>query len=211
MSHNVNKVGDIGATREGSIPFSIDDLGNVGSVSAGQTLAYDAASASYVGFDLPAQNAAPDFALFGQGGVSDYSNSGWGISSNATWSFYDPSPINYVSSYVTFNTNAAHWLQSITLQAGKYEIMVQAYPRFSSTGYMILVLRDSANNNLSSFMRVGNVHASGASAPSAITQTLAVTEPTTDIFIKLWGWTGVHATQSTVPSQMGVVLVRRLL
>ena len=70
MSHNVNKVGDIGATREGNIPFSIDDLGNVGSVSAGQTLAYDAASASFVGFNLPAQNAALDFALFGHGSRS---------------------------------------------------------------------------------------------------------------------------------------------
>lgn len=210
MSHNVYQIGTEKPASDGSFVLSLDAMDGVGEATEGQTLAYDSASSSFIGLTLPAQNATSDFALFGQGGVSDYSNSGWGISSNATWSFYDPSPINNVSSYVTFNVNASSWLQSITLQAGKYEIMVQAYPRFSSSGYLILVLRDSANNNLSPFMRVGDVHSAGASAPSAIMQTLSITEQT-DIYVKLWGWSGVNATQSTVPSSKGVVLVRRLL
>lgn len=209
MSHNLYKIGSAGAQSDGSITLPLEELDGVGAVSEGQTLAYDDASGSFVGLTLPSQNAALDFALFGQGGVSDYANSGWGVSSNATWGFYDPAPINNISSYVTFNVNAANWLQSITLQEGKYEITAQTHPRFSTSGYLIFVLRDAANTNLSPFARVGDVQSSTGN-PSAIVQTLSVTEAT-DIFIKLWGWSGVHSTQSTVPSQRGVVLVRRLL
>jgi hypothetical protein len=209
MSHNIYKIGDLGAGADGSIPFTVDDLSDVGTVAEGETLAYDDASGAFVGFALPSQNAALDFALFGQGGVSDYANSGGSVSPNATWGFYDPSPINYVSSYVTFNVNASSWLQSITLRPGKYEVTAQTHPRFSASGWFDFVLKDAGGSLLSPICRVGDVHVSDG-RPSAIVQTLTVTE-TLDIFIKLYGWSGVHLTQSTVPSQRGVVLVRRLL
>ena len=46
MSHNLYGVGDKGASVEGSITIQLDDLGDVGAVSDGQTLAYDSASSS---------------------------------------------------------------------------------------------------------------------------------------------------------------------
>lgn len=210
MSYNINTVNGQKPNPSGNIELPFDALSDVGAVSDGQTLIYDDATQTWSGVDVPVGGDA-DFALFGQGETNDYSNSGFGTSVGDTWGFYDSSPTNYISSSVTFNkVTGTHWLESITLSAGTYEFFIQSHATFSASGYIGLVLVDSSSTQLHQIHLSGGAFPSTYGHPAATAVTLTFASQET-VKVRLNNVANVSATQGNLPSQRGVILVRKVL
>lgn len=210
MSHNIVTINGTEPNVQGGITLPIDALSDVGAISDGQTIVYDSVTQTWLGVDVPTGGDA-DFALFGRGESNDYANSGFGITVGETWGFYDSAPVNYIGSVITFNKVAGtHWLESITLNAGTYEFFVQSHAAFSASGYIGLVLVDSSDTPLHQIHLSGGAFPStyGHTAVSVVTLTFAAQET---VRVRLNNVASVSATQGNIPSERGVIMVRRVL
>ena len=210
MSHNIAKLNGKYPDRSGNISLNLDDLGNVTEAQNGQTLVYDATGDSWSGVDVGSGGIAGyNFALFGQGESNNYTNGGYTLAVGETWGFYDSNPVNHITDLVSFNyVGATSWLESITLQPGKYEFFVQTDAVFSSTGYFGIILKNSADTNLSVSNLTGNAQTTYGH-PTALMTNVTVTEET-DVFVKINNLLNVSTNQSTIPSLRGVILIRTL-
>jgi hypothetical protein len=209
MSFNVNRYGEKLPNASGEMTISLDDLDGVSPAQVGETLQYDAVSDTWSGAEVGTGIPGLNFALFGQGQSDNYTNSTFSMSVGETLSFYDSSPINHLSSHVTFNyVGSTYWLESITLAAGKYDFFAQTDVVFSSSGYFGVRLKDSTGAFRSELALIGDVQTTYGH-PTAIMCNVTATEQITVSFA-ITNAVGVSSNQATTPSQHGVILIRSL-
>lgn len=210
MSYNIEKINGKYPDSSGSISLALDDLDNVTEAQNGQTLVYNATGDTWSGVYVGSGGIAGyNFALFGQGESNNYANGGYTLNVGQTWGFYDSNPVNHITDLVSFNyRGTTSWLDSITLQPGKYEFFVQTDPVFSSNGYFGIILKDTVGTSLSVSNLTGNLQTTYGH-PTAIMTNVTVTEET-DVFVKINNLLNVSANQSTTPSLRGVILIRTL-
>ena len=73
MSHNIAKINGKYPDNSGSIPLKVSDLADVGSVSDGQILTFNATSNTWEGATAAGSGVSGlDFAIFGRGEENDY-------------------------------------------------------------------------------------------------------------------------------------------
>jgi hypothetical protein len=211
MSHNIEKINGKKQEPSGNITVSVGDLDGIGSVSSGQLLKYNETLGVWDGIDEPTGGVSGfDFALFGQGELDDYANSGFGTTVGDTWGFYDSNPENNIASSVTFNyVPGTSWLENITFQPGTYEIFVQCDAAFSASGYVGVRLHDELDNAISTYNLSGAAQPSSYGHVSTINSTHTFTETKT-IRTRLTLAFNLAAAQGTVPSSRGVILIRKV-
>lgn len=183
MSHLTNKIFGESPTVIGE--YSSKGLADLPDTPAtpgdGQGLVYNSSTQSWDATDISGGGGSVNVAVFGQRELNDYANSGFSLTAGSTLSFYDSNPINNISSDVTFNYVAGtNWLQSITLEAGNYEIFAQTGCLFSSQGHLAYSLKLGTERRTSTAV-VGAV-ASRPSAPTFVIGTLFLTSQTTVSF-----------------------------
>jgi hypothetical protein len=209
MSFNVNSFGDKHPNASGEISLGLDDLGNVAIAQTGETIKYDATNDLWVNTEVGTGIPGLNFALFGQGQSNNYTNSTFSMSVGSNLGFYDSSPVNHLSDHITFNYVATtSWLDSITLEAGKYEFFAQTEVAFSSTGYLGVRLKDSTGAFQSQIMLIGDAQTTYGH-PTAIMCNISVTQQTTVSFV-ITNAVGVSSNQGDTPSLHGVILIRSL-
>jgi hypothetical protein len=141
MSHKKIKVAGQEPNASGNIALSninIEDLSNVTltSLGADQVLKFD--GSSWVN-GSPAGGSS-EILRIGRGESDQYSNTGLAgsyshIKSDYTY-FYDTAPTNTITGASVSKVSGTDWIESITLPAGKYYVMGQWIPKFSSAGTM---------------------------------------------------------------------------
>ena len=208
MSHNSIKIAGKEPAAAGEITLVTSDLSDVqGTPTAGQALQWD--GAAWVPVTTSA-TPAYSYALFGRGEADDYSNLGITPTAGNLWGFYDTAPFNSIAGSVTFNTTAG-WLTSITLAAGKYILTAGTGCVFSSTGYLALTTRQTANFSVfyGATASIGaNVTAYGA-ASGVIHASIEVTNAT-DIGIYITAASGLSSTQGNTPAEQGFILIQKV-
>ncbi len=139
MSHKKIKVAGQEADASGNISLSsvnIEDLDGVTLTSLGtdQVLKYD--GSSWVN-GSPAGGSS-DILAIGRGESDNYSNTGLAASylhDKADYVyFYDSNPVNTITGASVSKVSGTHWIESITLPAGKYYVMGQWICKFSASG-----------------------------------------------------------------------------
>lgn len=207
MSHLTTKVATIAPNVSGAVDIKLNDFSNVGSFSDTQALVYDSASQTWSGAVVP--TAKERVAVFGRGESQDYALSGLAVSSGATVGFYDTSPINNIPTLVTFNKQTGtDWLESVTLQAGKYEIFAQSSFIFSALGYVAYRWVNASNAWYSNLGVIGETTTYGGSTTYA-TGFLSISAETT-FFVKIYAATNASTTQGAWPSVRGMISIREL-
>lgn len=210
MSHLTNKI-------FGEFPSVIGEYSSKGLADLpdtpatpgdGQGLVYNSSTQSWDATDVSGGGGSVNVAVFGQRELNDYANCGFSLTSGSTLSFYDSNPINNISSDVTFNyVTGTNWLQSITLQAGNYEIFAQTACLFSAQGYITYSLKQGAARRSSTAV-VGAV-ASRPSAPTFVMGTLFLASQTTVSFT-IDQASNVAATQGYFISRNATLSIRKL-
>jgi hypothetical protein len=210
MSHNIAKINNKYPNNSANIDLKIDNLVGVSQANDGQTIVYNETSNNWDAIDAGAQGIAGyNFSLFGKGESNNYTNGSYTLAVGETWGFYDSSPVNHISDFVTYNyVGSTNWLESITIQPGKYEFFVQTDAVFSSSGYFGIVLKDQNGGYLSNSTLTGNSQTSYGHN-TAIMTNITVNQATT-VYIKINNLLNVSTNQSTIPSERGVILIRTL-
>jgi hypothetical protein len=212
MSFNTTKVNNKTPGPTGNVVLEISDHSDVsGPFSADDTLIYDANTSTWQAQAVPSAVGVAEYALFGQGESDDYSNSGFSLGVNNTWGFYDSSPINTISNYVSFNkVTGTDWLESITLEAGKYEVFAQTSAEFSATGALGVRVHDSSTNDIYSNLAVtGGDFSSAGAGPTCVMGALVISSQTT-LYFKTIIASNLATSQGNTPSEQGVVLIRKV-
>lgn len=139
MSHKKIKVAGQEPDASGNISLSsvnVEDLDNVTLTNLGtdQVLKYD--GTSWIN-GSPAGGSS-DMLAIGRGESDQYSNTGLAgsyLHDQADYVyFYDSNPVNTITGASVSKVSGTHWIESITLPAGKYYVMGQWVCKFSSSG-----------------------------------------------------------------------------
>ena len=207
MSHLTTKIATKAPNVSGAVDVKLNDFGNVGAFSDGQTLVYDSALQTWSGAPIPSPKER--VAVFGRGESQDYALSGLSVSSGATVGFYDTSPINNIPTLVTFNKQTGtDWLESVTLQAGKYELFAQSSFTFSAAGYVAYRWVNASNAWYSNLGVIGETTTYGGSTTYA-TGFLSISAETT-FFVRIYAANNASTSQGVWPSVRGMISIREL-
>ena len=207
MSHLITKVATKAPNVSGAVDVKLNDFTNVGAFADTQTLVYDSASQTWSGAVVPTPKER--VAVFGRGESQDYALSGLTVENGASVGFYDTSPINNVPTLVTFNKQAGtDWLESVTLQAGKYELFAQSSFTFSALGYVAYRWVNASNAWYSNLGVIGETTTYGGSTTYA-TGFLSISVATT-FYVKIYAATNASTSQGVWPSVRGMISIREL-
>lgn len=207
MSHNTTKVLSTSPSVTGAYSVALGDLTDVSTYTDGQALVYDDATQTWGGAPMPSPKER--IAVFGQGGADDYANCGFALSAGSTVGFYDPSPVNNISDKVTFNYVAGTgWLQSVTLQAGKYEIFAQTGFLFSALGYVSYRWVNASNAWRGSLGVIGETTTYGGATTYTIGALSLSAEDT--LRVAILNTANPSAAQGNFPAIRGMISIKEL-
>lgn len=209
MSHSNNKLFNAGPSVDGNFStINIDALqGFPASVADGQTIIYNATAGAWEGATIPFGSGEYPVASFGRGESDDYTNSGFSITTGSTLSFYDTDPVNKMPDSVAFNLVAGtNWLESITLQPGKYEIWSNFACVFTSTGSLRYYWVDELDERRSSQGTVGELYGKSSYCLGYIDTASEMT-----ISLKAHSALNISASQGNFPSTRSFLSIRKLL
>jgi hypothetical protein len=146
MSHNLIKINNKEPDVNGNVTIDSQDITDLGTYNDGDKLVYNEVTEKWEGGEPIGGETQSNIVSFGMNGTDNYVNSGLSVSANAYVSFYDIDPINTMPDYATINyIGATNWLESITLQPGKYEIQACCAIKFSGSGYGEFFVIDLTN------------------------------------------------------------------
>lgn len=212
MSHNTLKVGASEPNAQSVIVPQLAELSNVVITSplTNDLLAYDSGTEQWSNQAYtPATpaNTAP-MILVGRGEANDYANSGYTTAVGQRVCFYDTAPVNTISGAVLNNTAGTSWVHSVELPEGKYTLIAQTYPVFSSSG--VFAYRAQVGATIfSSLAAVGASLASYGGTASCLLGQIE-TATTVTILLSVAASSGVAASQGTEMSQNGVLFIRKV-
>lgn len=211
MSHNIAKINGKYSDNSGNIPLKVSDLADVGSVSDGQILTFNATSNTWEGATAGGGGVSGlDFAIFGQGEENDYSNNGFSLTDDSTWGFYDSNPTNNIDTHLTFNyVSGTSWLESMTFASGTYEIFVQSHAEWSASGYLGLQIVDESLTPLHEQILLGSALPADYAHASSINHTFTFSAPT-NVAVKISTSLNLSTSQSTTPSKRGLIFIRQV-
>lgn len=175
MSHNKIKVAGQEPNVNGEISVAINNLSdiNITSIADNQILQYDSASSEWKNEDFSAETATVQYIQIGNGESNAYSNSGLTtISADDEFRLYDSSPQNTISGASFTKYLSTHWIQYVTLPAGKYQCIAQTRVEFTASGYFVFRLVkdiDSTPVDIGPYAVIGE---SADSYASGVSQTL---------------------------------------
>lgn len=146
MSHNLIRINNKEPDVNGNVTITSQDLTDLGTYNDGDNLVYNEVTEKWEGGTPTRGDIQSNIVSFGLNGTDDYVNSGLAVSANAYVSFYDVNPINTMPDYATINyIGTTNWLESITLQPGRYEIQACCAIKFSGSGYGEFFIIDTTN------------------------------------------------------------------
>lgn len=210
MSHNVVKVDGQVPSKEGQVNLNLADFTDLGSFSDGDVLAYDSASAEWVGTPPVATRTPSASVLVGRGESVTYSTSGQTLAANQTFCVYDSAPLNNISSSVTINKiGSTNWVQSYTLGVGKYELYAQFGAKFSATGELVIAWDDASGNKRSS-MAVQPNPTARAGAPTNAVGYINVASGTVTVRLRIYYSTNATTADGGLIAQSSMVAIRKL-
>lgn len=213
MSHNTLKVGTSEPNAQSVIVPQLAELSNVviTSPQANDLLAYDSGTDQWtnLAYTPPSPANTAPLILIGRGEADNYANSGFTTAIGQRVCFYDTAPVNTITGAVLNTTAGTSWVHSVQLPAGKYTIIAQTYPVFSSSG--IFAYRAQVNTAIySSLAAVGaSLGTYGGTASCILGQIETVTTVTLSIIVA--ESSGVAASQGTEMSQNGVLFIRKVV
>jgi len=211
MSHLTTKIYSEVPNINGEYPsVNIQDLSDYpAGITDGQTLIYNSTTGSFEGGAVVNGTAVP-CAVFGRREADDYANSGRTFTAGQRISLYDTNPINNIPEYVTFNYIAGtNWLDTITLQPGKYELFASIACIFSTLGYVAYSWQTTAGARRSAWGVIGET----TTYPGANTQCLGavVLTSATNMMLDIEAASGASTSQGTFPSQRSFISIRKML
>lgn len=213
MSHLTNKIFGSSPDVNGEFPNkSITDLPDVPTTPTdGQFLTYNSTTQSWdaTTIDL-SSGGATNTIILGQGETDDYANSGKTFSAGQLIAFYDTNPINNISGAILNYVAGTNWIESVTLPAGKYDIVAQSGCIFSALGHVTFTCRQSTARR-SNRAVIGE----GASLLYAGSSTIAlgyiVITSATVVSVAIEAAVNTSASQGTWPSQRSTLSIRKVL
>lgn len=215
MSHLTITLNNASPDSEGR--FSVPNIQSLPDYSTntptnGQVLVYSEVTEKWEASDyVPSGEATYPVAVFGQGEAQDYATSGLTLSTGQTLALYDTNPINNMTGSVQFNyVGASSWLESVTLQAGKYELMTSAVCKFTSTGYLKYRWQDAEGNKHSSQAIIGEGPVNSEGKSNIVYGHIDTSTPLT-IYLKIELASGVAASQSTYIASSSTLSIRKVL
>lgn len=215
MSHNKTTIGTATPDASGAISVALSDLNDVsGSPSEGELLQYSSgawAPASVSG------SSTIQYLKWGSGESEDYSDSpATATTAGSTLYLYDSAAYNGISGATVSSTTSTgagggEWLNSVTLPAGSYRILVNADVTFSGTGFATFALFDSGGTRQTSLGSVGLASSSlGAGGPTAGVLAVFASSITLNAeFVNVSSVAGV-STQGNTIAEHGFLLIEKL-
>lgn len=215
MSHLTLKVNAVSPSVSGAIPTpTIQSLSDYSQVAPtdGQVLVYNDTTGTWEATTYtPTGVATYPVAVFGQGESQDYALSGLSVSTGQVLALYDTNPINNMTSSVQFNYIAGtSWLQSVTLQAGKYELMTSAACMFTSTGYLKYRWQESDGTLHSSQAIIGEGPTNSEGKSNIAYGHIDTSTPIT-ISLKIEAAVSIAASQGTYIASSSTFSIRKVL
>jgi hypothetical protein len=215
MSHLNAKINSVSPNVNGVFaPPSLQSLPDYSTTppTDGQVLVYSDTTSKWEAADyVPSGVATYPVAVFGQGESADYATTGLTISTGQVLALYDTSPINNITGSVQFNYIAGtSWLNSVTLSAGKYELMTSAVCKFTSTGYLKYRWQDSGGTKYSSQAIIGEGPTNSEGKSNVLYGHIDTASPVT-ISLNIDLAFGVAASQGTYIAQSSTLSIRKVL
>ncbi len=211
MSHKKIKVAGQEPDASGNISLSsvnVEDLENVTitSLGADQVLKYD--GSGWVN-GSPAGGSSEILAI-GRGESDQYSNTGLAGSyvhesylSEEYVYFYDSNPVNTITGASVSKVSGTHWIESVTLPAGKYYVMGQWICKFSSSGSTAgVIYSTTANKERTSRVILGDDTGWGQNCGSTVISSYFELSQTEVLKYRLWKYlNSYHDNIDTVANQ----------
>lgn len=215
MSHLNTKLNSVSPNVSGVFaPPSLQSLPDYSTTppTDGQVLFYNDMSGTWEAATYTSSGVATyPVAVFGQGESADYATNGLTISTGQVLALYDTNPINNMISSVQFNYIAStSWLNSVTLAAGKYELMTSVVCKFTSTGYLKYRWQDSSGTKYSSQAIIGEGLTNSEGKSNVLYGHIDTASPVT-IFLNIDHAYGIAASQGTYIAQASTLSIRKVL
>lgn len=195
MSHNKMTVASQNPDSSGNVSVNITNLSdvNISSPTSNEVIKYD--GAQWINSTAPT-------------GTGEYIQLGRGETYGSNYPFlapsalnriiylYDTTPINTISGATLHQSATTHWYDSVTLPAGKYNIISQTNVAFSASGYLVFNYKNSSNIILSASAKIGD-NASGYAwgVVSTINSFIEFTS-STRIYLKVHSASNVNTSSS---------------
>jgi hypothetical protein len=208
MTHLTTKVMGAVSLKDGSFPSkNIQQIqGYPTNVTSDQTLVFNQAGQQWVGGTLVTGADPYPLAAFGRGEADDYANCGVSLSTGNVFCLYDTDPINNIPESVSYNYVTGSWLESITLQAGKYDITTNLGCVFTSTGALRYHWVDESDERVSNQGTIGELYGKSSYCFGYVDTASQIT-----ISLKIYSATNISSTQGTFPSTRSFISIRKVL
>ena len=210
MSHLNNKLFNSEPSVDGSLTTkNIQDVEGYPETTPldGETFVYNGTTSAWETGTVSLGADAYPVASFGRGESDDYANSGFSLTTGSTFSLYDTDPINNMPESVAFNyVSGTNWLESVTLQPGKYEIWTTLSCIFTSTGSLRYYWVDELGERRSSQGIVGELYGKSSYCLGYIDTASPMT-----ISLYIYSALNISASQGGFPSTRSFFSIRKLL
>jgi hypothetical protein len=205
MSHNKVKVANQSPDVNSEIDLGLSDL-ITGTITTGDTVKYDGAN-----WTSSTPSADLLYLYITTSTVDAYSNSGATSTTSGQWNFYGDFIINNIGATVN-KYSTTDWVQSITLNAGKYIIRSSTLCEFSASGYLRLQWQDGSNTAISNISMIGDSFTTygGSSSTCLGYIDIATGTDTIDCIISNSSNVDSVANQGNTPSQYNYILIYKV-
>lgn len=208
MAHLTTKIMGSAPLKDGGFPSkSIQQLdGYPINVNADQTIVFDQGAQQWISGQFIFGTSPYPVAAFGRREADDYVNCGVPLTAGNVFCLYDTNPINTMPDSVSFNYAAGSWLQSISLQPGKYEITANLGCTFTSTGALRYHLVNELDERVSNQGVIGELYGKSSYCFGYVDAALETT-----ISLKIYSATNISSIQGTFPSTRSFISIRKVL
>lgn len=215
MSHNNTTVNAQKPDRDGVVTQALADLSDVsGTPANNDLLQYDSSTSSWSSASV-ASSSAIEYIFWGRGESEAYSDSpATALSAGSTIYIYDSAGANTISgasitSTTSTGAGGGEWLESVTLPAGTYRIIMACSPSFSSSGGFSFALFNSGGTRNTA---IGVVGANPSSPAGPISSAIVNYTTSTTLNAEVTNATGVDsiANQGNTMSQTTTLLIEKL-
>lgn len=217
MSYNNIKVNSISSS-SANVTINLENLSNTSfsSLANDHILKYD--GTNWINSALP--SSAKEYIFIGEGASQPYSGSGHTsiAASNHVISVYDSSPINTISN-ASFaykdSDSSTNWIISITLPAGKYNVIAQTKFEFDNenglAAYNITTSDTSTSGWLTAIAVTGHKPDLYEGSASTLQSCFELSSATT-VYFRMDDYDGVEtvANQGNTPSENTYVYIEKL-
>lgn len=212
MAHNAHRINNQGPDVAGNMTLDIGDLNDVSAAGAatGQGLAYS----STTGMWTPAALPTNEYIYLGVSPAqANAETHGMLFTASSTVHFQSVSPLNTIAgASLTKAAGKNFWYSTVTLPAGKYSIISNAYCLFSSTGHYATRWKRTDTNE--AVTNIGVVGADLATYPAAPGSMLGVfdleTSAALSCTVETIAGAAAAASQTSFIAPSNFVLIRRL-